>query len=176
MSLAELLASLAVLGLVLAAAVVFLASGQRAYLTGTARVESQQSARVALARMAREIRQAGFGPTSTDFSALSVFEPKRLVLHMDLDADGLIAGRPETITWLLGADGVLRRDAGGGAQPVINGVRSLSFTYLGADGAPTPASGEVRSVVIRLTTGPEGSPTRREGLITLVTEVRLRNR
>jgi Tfp pilus assembly protein PilW len=175
-SLAELLASLAVLGLVMAATAMFLTSGQRAYLAGTARVESQQSARVALARMAREIRQAGFGPAAADFAALSVFEPKRLVLHMDLDADGVIAGRPETITWLLGADGVLRRDAGGGAQPVINGVRSLSFTYLGADGAPAVAPSEVRSVVIKLTTGPEGAPTRRDGLITLVTEVRLRNR
>jgi hypothetical protein len=175
-SLAELLASLAVLGLVMAATVMFLVSGQRAYLAGTARVESQQSARIALARMAREIRQAGFAPTSANFAALSVFEPKRLVLHMDLDADGVIAGRPETITWLLGADGVLRRDAGGGAQPVINGVRSLSFTYLGPDGVPAAAPSEVRSVVIRLTTGPEGAPTRLDGLTTLMTEVRLRNR
>jgi hypothetical protein len=139
-------------------------------------VESQQSARIALARMAREIRQAGFAPTSANFVALSVFEPRRLVLHMDLDADGVIAGRPETITWLLGADGVLRRDAGGGAQPVINGVRSLSFTYLGADGVEAAAPSEVRSVVIRLTTGPEGAPTRLDGLTTLMTEVRLRNR
>lgn len=176
MSLAELLAALAVLGLVLAAAVVLLVSGQRAYLAGTARVESQQSARLALARMAREIRQAGFGPAGADFAAISVFEPQRLVLHMDNDVDGVISGRSETITWLLGADGVLRRDAGGGAQPVINGVRALTFTCLDADGAPAAAPSDVRSVVIRLTTGPDGPLTRREGLTTLVTEVRLRNR
>jgi type II secretory pathway pseudopilin PulG len=175
-SLAELLAALAVLGLVLAAAATFLGTGQRAFVIGTARVESQQSARIALARMSREIRQAGFGPPGSGVTALSVLEPKRLVLHMDLDDDGVVSSRPETITWLLGGDGVLRRDAGGGAQPVINGVRFLSFTYLGEDGAPVGSPDDVRSVVIKLTVGPEGSPARNVGLITLLTEVRLRNR
>ena len=176
MSLAELLAALATLGLVMAATATFLASGQRAYLIGTARVESQQSARVALARMAREIRQAGFGSADATFTAISVAEPRRLVLHIDLDEDGVIGSRPETITWLLGDDGVLRRDAGGGAQPVINGVRALSFTYLSADGFPAAGPADVRSVVIKLTAGSEGPPTRHHGLVTLQTEVRLRNR
>jgi hypothetical protein len=175
-SLAELLAALAVFGLVIAAAGTFFSSGQRAYLIGTARVESQQSARIALARMSREIRQAGFGPASASFTAISVAEPRRLVLHIDLDEDGVIGGRPETITWLLGDDEVLRRDAGAGAQPVINGVRFLSFTYLGADGLVAGGPADVRSVVIKLTTGPEGPPKRPHGLITLQTEVRLRNR
>src|SRR5205809_2006573 len=58
-TLADLLAALAVVGLVLAAVLAILEEGQRAYSHGAARVETQQTARVALARMAREIRQAG---------------------------------------------------------------------------------------------------------------------
>src|SRR5262245_37119205 len=145
-------------GLVIAAAATLFSSGQRAYLIGTARVESQQGARIALARMSREIRQAGFGPASADFTAISVAEPRRLVLHMDLDEDGVIGGRPETITWLLGDDGVLRRDAGAGAQPVINGVRLLSFTYIGAGGFVAGAPADVGSGVIKVLMGPEGTP------------------
>lgn len=176
MSLAELLASLAILGLVMAATLTLFVTGQQAYLGGTARVESQQSARIALARMAREIRQAGYGSAGGTFAAISVAEPTRLVLHMDLDGNGVIAGRPETITWRLDPDGVLRRDAGGGAQPVINGVRALTFSYFGADDAPVAAPGEVRSVAISLTTAPATAPAHDRGLTRLVTQVRLRNR
>ena len=61
MHLADLLAALAIVGLVLAAVLTVFAQGQRAYTQGAGRVESQQTARVALARMSREIRQAGRG-------------------------------------------------------------------------------------------------------------------
>ena len=56
----------------------------------------------------------------------------RLVLHLDRNRDGVIAGAAESVTWLLAGD-VLRREAGGGAQPVINAVRALTFTYVDAD-------------------------------------------
>src|SRR2546428_575943 len=58
-TLADLLAALAVVGLVLAAVLAILEEGQRADSHGAARVETQQTARVAPAPVAREIRQAG---------------------------------------------------------------------------------------------------------------------
>lgn len=177
MSLADLLVSLAVLGLLLAATLGLLEEGQRLHAFGAARVESQQSARVALERMAREIRQAGRGRPEAGFPAVSVAEPTRLVIHFDLDGDGVIAGNGETVTWLLQGR-VLRRDAGGGAQPIVNGVRALRFTYFDAAGAPTGDPAAVRAVGIDLTTEPDhvtaGSARRAEARAS--TLVRLRNR
>ena len=171
MQLADLLTALAVVGLVLSAAVSVFAQGQRAYVQGAARVESQQNARIALMRMAREIRQAGSSP---NLAPLAVAEPARLVLQHDADGDGVATARGETVTWQLSA-GVLRRNAGAGLQPIINGVRALDFTYLDTHGRPTTALADVRTVVITLTTFPEygasrGADTR------LTTQVRLRNR
>jgi type II secretory pathway component PulJ len=171
--LVDLLAALALLGLVLSATLTILAQGQRAYTQGTARVESQQSARMALARMARELRQAGSGGGS--LPPIAVAEAARVVIQHDLDGDGVASARGETVTWQLSA-GVLRRNAGGGAQPIVNGVRALAFSYLDAASRPTTSLAAVRTVVIALTTEPEHPGAGGATLTKLTTEVRLRNR
>ena len=173
MQLADLLAALAIVGLVLAATLTVFAEGQRAYMRGAARVESQQTARVALARLSREIRQAGRG--GNDVSPIAIAERSRIALQHDLDADGKAAGRGETVTWRLSV-GVLRRDAGGGAQPIVNGVRALELTYLDEHGRPTATPGAIRVVGITLTTEPEHPGAGAQTLTTLTTQVRLRNR
>ena len=172
--LADLLVAVAVLGLVMSANLLLLDQGQRAYRTGAARVESQQTARIALTRIVRDLRTAGSAPVAPTFPAISVAEPARLVLHRDWDGDGVIAGTRETVTWTL--DGtILRRDAGGGAQPIVNGARAVSFQYFDAEGQSTTTPSDVRSVAITLTTEPFGM--RGTGVSTTVTtRVRLRNR
>jgi Tfp pilus assembly protein PilW len=175
MSLADLLVSLAVLGLLLGGLLGVLDEGQRLHAFGAARIESQQSARVALERMAREIRQAGHGRPDARFAAVSVAEPTRLVLHFDLDGDGAIAGNGETVTWLLQGR-ILRRDAGGGAQPIVNGVRSLRLSYFDGAGAPTADPGAVRAVGIELVTEPDQLTADRRAQAHASTFVRLRNR
>jgi Tfp pilus assembly protein PilW len=171
--LAELLVALALTGLVLSGTVTVLAHGQRAYAHGAARAESQQSARVALLRMARELRQAGSGGGS--LPPIAVAEPARVVIQHDLDGDGAASARGETVTWQLSA-GVLRRNAGAGAQPIVNGVRALAFSYLDADSRPTTSPAAVRRIVIAVTTEPEHPGAGGATLTKLTTEVRLRNR
>jgi type II secretory pathway component PulJ len=175
-SLADLLTSLAILGLVLSGTFSLLLHGQRTYAEGVARVEAQQDARVALDRLAREIRQAGNGDGQAVVPAITVAERTRIVLHNDLDGDGVAADRRETVTWRLAA-GVLRRDAGGGAQPIIERVRDFTLAYGDERGASTAEPAAVRSVRIALTTGAHGAPgTTRLPATTVTTEVRLRNR
>src|SRR2546425_9091737 len=96
MSLAELLVSLAIVGLVLGGVFGIPHQGQRLYAMGAARVESQQTARIALERLAREIRHAGEGQAGADFPPLSGAEPSRIVLHFDGNRDGLIAAKGGT--------------------------------------------------------------------------------
>jgi type II secretory pathway component PulJ len=176
-SLAEFLTSLAILGLVLSSVYTLLHHGQQTYAVSAAHAEAQQNARVALDRLVREIRQAGRGGDSAaDFPAISVAERSRVVLHVDLDGDGVLGARRETISWRLGG-GVLRRDAGGGGQPIIEGVRDFSLTYRDERGVPTTVPAEVRSVRVSLTAGAVSAAGASRLLATTVTtEVRLRNR
>lgn len=172
--LADLLVAVAVLGLLMGTNVMVLGQGQKAYATGAARVESQQTARIALTRIARDIRTAGSGPTTSAFAAISVAEPDRIVLHRDWNGDGVIAGPRETVRWFL--DGkILRRDAGGGAQPIVNSGRALAFAYFDAEGAPATTPADVRSVRITFTTEAIGA-TGTGATTTVTTQVRLRNR
>ena len=176
MSLAELLVAPALTGLMLAGLWVALDEGQRVYATGSAHVETAQSTRIALQRLAKEIREAGYGPHPERFAAIALAEPSSIVLQQDVDGDGTIAGNGETITWLLRGT-VLRRNAGGGAQPIVNGVRDLRFTYLDASGAETPFPDQIRSVHVRLTVAAAvPSVLAAAPAHTVTTEIRLRNR
>ena len=163
-------------GVVLAGTYTLLDHGLRAYEVGAARVESQQTARAALERLAREIRNAGRGP-DRDLAALAVAELSRLVLVSDLDADRDSDANGEQITWQL-VGSVLRRSAGGGAQPVANGVRALTVRYLDRAGQATSDPAAVRMLEVTVLTGPDGA----ESSLALgvgsrfSTRVRLRNR
>src|SRR5688572_20163025 len=172
MTLTELLVTLALVGLLATAALGLLDQGQRAWATGAARAESQQSARIALTRLASDIRAAGFG--GEGFEAVLTAETERIVLQQDLDGDGVIAATGERVTWRL-AGAILRRDAGGGAQPIVNGVRALELRYFDARGVATTTPADVRSVVVTLTTAADGARISASSA-TASTRVRLRNR
>lgn len=171
-TLAEVLVALAVVGIVLLALMGLLQHGEQVYLFGTSRLEAQQNARVALDRLGRELRQAGIDPRGIGFPPLVNPTATGFTIQNDLNGDGVIAGNPETITYSLRGR-TLRRNAGGGAQPVVDGVESLRFAYLDAAGNPAKTPGEIRTVVITITAGPE---TPRGAGVSMTTQVRLRNR
>jgi hypothetical protein len=175
MHLSDLLVALAVFGIVSAAVLTVLQEGLRLYAVGAARAESQQSGRVGVERLASEIRTAGLGPRSATFPAISVAEPSHIVLHHDLDGDGLVTGLGETVVWRLTGK-TLRRDAGGGAQPLIEGVRSFALEFLNGADRPAGPPDEIRSVVISLVTEAAWDGADRTHVTTFTTRVRLRNR
>lgn len=177
MTLADLLVTTAVLGITLGATLVTLEQGQQSWAVGTARVEAQQSGRAALAWLAAELRTAGQGTGPRRDAALAVAEPARLALRIDRDRDGTIAGATETVTWRLAGD-ILRRDAGGGAQPVVNGVRALRLAYVDAAGAPTTDPAAVRRVTVTLVTRADHATSwaARDLAAVFTTDVHLRNR
>jgi type IV pilus assembly protein PilW len=148
-SLIELLVAMAMAGLVMAATVTLLLAGQAAHTVGTARAEATQSARVALERMGSELRQAGYDPQGTRFEPILVAEPARVTLQRDLNENGVIDPTRERITYLLRGT-VLRREAGGGAQPLAEGVSGLWLTYYDRADTPTTDPSQVASVGIRI--------------------------
>ena len=170
-SLVDMLVALAVGGAMLAATVTLLHLGLRAWVWGAARVEAQQSARYALERMASELREAGYDPTAAGIAPVVVAEPARVAFQRDFDGDGVVDPTRERVTYLLRAgESILRRDAGGGAQPVINGVRAFHLTYLDRDGLETTDPAAVIAVRVRLEVG--GA----EGGALMETQATLRNR
>jgi hypothetical protein len=72
------------------------------------------------------------------------------------------------VTYLLRAgESILRRDAGGGAQPVINGVRALHLIYLDREGVETSDPAAVIAVRVRLEVGRVGTGVLMESQATL---------
>ena len=178
MVLHELLVALAIGGAVIGVTYSALEHGLRTHAVGAARVETQQAARNAVARLTHELRYAGRGARWSD-AAIAIAEPSRIVLASDFDDDGTTNDRGEQITWQL-VGSVLRRNGGtgAGAQPIVNGVRSFALRYFDVNGAPTSDVTNVRTVEIALVTEPTWSASGlAEGVASqVITRVRLRNR
>ena len=167
-SLPELLVSLAVLGLVLAGIFGFVHEGVGVYTGGVARVEAQQAARVGLERMVKELREAGYDPTGAGIAPIVTAAPDRVTFQRDLNKNGIVDATSERVTFLLRAgDSVLRRDAGAGAQPIVQGVRRLTLTYFDRAGAFTTDPARVASIRISLDVGLAGARSLMETQVTL---------
>ena len=169
-SLVEILVAMAVMGVLMSATLSLLHSGLAAWGWGAGRVDAQQSVRAALERMARELREAGYDPTGAGIEAILVAEPTRVVFQRDLNANGLIDPTRERVTYLLRPkETTLRRDAGGGAQPLAENVRRFALSYLDSSGAPTADPARIASIRMEIEAG------RIETEATMATLVTLRN-
>jgi prepilin-type N-terminal cleavage/methylation domain-containing protein len=169
-SLAEVLVATAVMGVLMSATLSLLQSGLAVWGWGAGRVEAQQAVRAALERMARELREAGYDPTGAGIEAVVVAESTQIVFQRDLNGNGLIDPTRERVTYLLRpGETTLRRDAGGGAQPLAESVRRFALSYLDASGAPTADPGRIASVRIEVEAG------RGRAEATMATVVTLRN-
>jgi hypothetical protein len=150
-SLVDLLVALAVGGGLMASTLTLLHLGLRAWVWGAARVEAQQSARYAVERLAGELA-----------------EPTRVVFQRDFNGNGVVDPTRERVTYLLRpGETILRRDAGGGAQPVVEHVRTFRLTYLDRAGAETTDPAAVTAVRIQLEVGETGSAVAVETQATL---------
>jgi prepilin-type N-terminal cleavage/methylation domain-containing protein len=69
-TMAEMLVACAIVGLVMSGMLAMLMTGQQSFLMGAGQVEAQQNVRVAFDLIAREVRQAGYDPTSSGFAAI----------------------------------------------------------------------------------------------------------
>jgi type II secretory pathway component PulJ len=167
-SLVDMLVALAIGGGIMASMFTLLHLGLRSWIWGAAQVEAQQSARYALERLAGELREAGYDPTVAGIAAVVVAEPARVVFQRDFNGNGLVDATRERVTYVLRAgESILRRDAGGGAQPVINDVRAFRLTYLDRDGRETADPAAVIAVRARLEVGADGAGVAMEAQATL---------
>lgn len=167
-SLAELLVAIAVLGFVMAGILALQQSGQLAYLTGAARVEVQQNARVALDLVMSELR-----------SALSITAAANCNNAASGTDDITFVTQDNAIVRYRRNGTDLERIEGGVTTVVIGGLQSLQIRCFAADGTTlTETPADVRSIRINIATQTEkpagvGSPSDQHAA--LEARVRLRN-
>lgn len=192
-TLAELLVVTALVGLVMAGVLSLLMSSNQSYQRGTNQVEAQQAARVAIARMAQEIREAGYNPsTATTFNPVISFSATGLTIQNDWNANGAIDNtitvtdpvkgtpRGEQVIYALSGTNLTRRETGvdGTPQVLISGVQTLAFEYLDITDTVTATAANIRTVVMTATVSQFTGPTAaiNPARVVLTNRIRLRNK
>ncbi|MBI4271607.1 MAG: prepilin-type N-terminal cleavage/methylation domain-containing protein [Candidatus Rokubacteria bacterium] len=194
-TLAELLVACAVIAFVMAGLLVMLQSGQQSYLVGSNQVEAQQNVRVALERMIREIRGAGYCPNcggTPPFTAIASQSTTGFTIQNDWDGSATIstsgtvtdyAGTThgEQVIYAVSGGALTRQEIGLDGSPVTlaSGISSMTFTYQDDTGAVTATAADIRTIVVTLTAQPQFQPAATQQgriLVTMTDSVRLRNR
>jgi prepilin-type N-terminal cleavage/methylation domain-containing protein len=198
-TLAEMLVVCAIVGLVMAGLLGLVMAGQQAYWFGTTQVDAQQTVRVALERMVKEIREAGYHPRVPDtspatcaappcysFDAIGAGTSSSVTLQYDWSGDGisaasgtvtdpiLNAARGERVTYAFSSGSLTRQETGidGTPVPIATGITGLAFSYFAEDGTATTTPADIRTVAVTVT-----AQTANQGAyVTMSDRVRLRNR
>jgi prepilin-type N-terminal cleavage/methylation domain-containing protein len=152
-TLLEVLISVSVFLLVLGTIVVALDSNRGTYVRGESKMDAQQSVRLALGEIAREVRMAGYFPENhpVPSTSPSLGHPILVATHDTLAIHGDADGSGASHVFLYCLDGTtLRRgkaplaDATAlwcpAGEILAENVSGLRFAYFGAENVPLPAA------------------------------------
>lgn len=161
-TLVELMITMVLAGIVTAVLATTYIMQQRSATAQEQVVEMQQNIRAGLAMLERDIRMAGFDPTSTVVGSKDIITAttNTLQLAQDLNGDGDIADTGEDLTYSLyvAADGVQKlgredNTGGSGNQAVAENIDAIEFYYTMDDETQTTAPAalsNIRSVQISI--------------------------
>ena len=151
-TLIELLVVLAIQGILLAAVVTSFTGQLTAHGLQEQLNAMQQNARAAMTLVIRDARTAGYDPAGTGVTGLA-YNPGRLIIAADHNGDGDLSDSNERVVYFHDpARRVLRRDTGGGGQPLAEDVQAFTVEYLDAAGNATTATTAIRQLRISVTT------------------------
>jgi len=178
-TLIEVMLTIAISGIALAAIYGVFISSSQSYRTQEGVVDAQQRARVGLDFMIRNIRMAGLNPMGTAAAGIEVATATNIRFTADMNMDGDIDNADEERLTYAFAGGTLSQiryegTASASTQPLVDMVSAMAFTYLDANGVVTANLADIRSVIISITcqgTGARGQILTR----TLSTRVNCRN-
>ena len=194
-TLAEMLVVAAVVGVIMAGLFSMLSTGTQAYTVGTNRADAQQTARLAVDRLIREVRTAGHDPLATDTFApvTALAAGTGFVIRNDWNGNGAIAANVtvtvdgvahgEQVTYTFAGNTLTRQESNldAAAVTVATGISNMTIQYLDAnDVAVATPSGVnaslIRTVVLDVTAQPGTSVTSTQVAVRSQTRVRIRNR
>jgi hypothetical protein len=197
---AEMLVVAAVTGFIMAGLLTLIRSGQQSFTIGANRSEAQQTSRLALHRLAEEVRTGGWDPRNTEaFAAITKLAPPAVGYKIanDWNATGAVetnlavnvngTQRGEQITYDVVGTTLRRQESQVDAAPVpiTSAIDSITFQYLDADDNDVTANAHsvavaptVRTVVVTITTTPDtqASVATTKVFVTSTIRARVRNR
>jgi prepilin-type N-terminal cleavage/methylation domain-containing protein len=139
-TLIELMISLTILTVVMAALMGAVLSVQRGYVNQRERVRAQESLRAAQMTMVTILRSAGADPTSSGMGLLNpdpdgngVFDDVRVVTDFNMDGD-ILDPLEDVRAWVASDTLWVRWQGGASAQALAAPIRSLRFEYYANDG------------------------------------------
>jgi type IV pilus assembly protein PilW len=180
-TLIELMTSIAIFGVAMAAIYSAYLSQQKAYQVTEATTETQQNLRAAMYTLEREIRMAGYDPKgSKSFGFTSPLQSSVITFSYDANEDGL-AGTTEYFRFQRDSTKrTLERQIGGSGGPpptsytysgdIADRIDSVVFQYLDSNGAATVSPTAVSAVVVTL------SASKDDHTRQLSTRIQCRNR
>ncbi len=150
-TLIELLVVLSIQGILLAAAATSFTGQITAYDLQEQLNAMQQTARAAMSLVIREARTAGYDPAGSGLAGL-FHHPDRLIITADHNGDGDVSDANERVVYFHDPARLqLKRDTGGGGQPVAEDVQDFTVEHLGAAGNATTVAAEIRRIRVTVT-------------------------
>ncbi len=131
-------------------------------------LDMQQHARVAMDLIIHELTMAGYDPrhvnndtnVGNNFDGI-VYHPTHLIINADLNGNGSPTDPNEAIQFSHDpATFILRRDTGGGRQPLAEHIETFSIRYFNRDGQLTTESQHIRQIELRIKARTEKSDPR----------------
>jgi type IV pilus assembly protein PilW len=154
-TLVELMVSMGIGMVILAAVTTTFMSQAKIYNAQEQVNEMQQNARGVLDIITRELKMAGYKPNGGTFNGVT-YSTTQLMVQADLDSSGAISTSStanEQITYIYdGANQRITRAVGtGGAQILADNITAFTFSYLDGAGTATTVSANIRQVNISIT-------------------------
>jgi type IV pilus assembly protein PilW len=154
-TLVELMVSMSIGMVLLAAVTTTFMSQTRIYNAQEQINEMQQTARGALDIITREVKMAGYNPNGASFLGVT-YSTTQLMIQADLDSNGAISTSStanEQITYAYdSANQRITRAVGtGGAQVLAEHITAFTFSYLNSLAVATNVSANIRQVTISIT-------------------------
>jgi type IV pilus assembly protein PilW len=154
-TLAELMVSMGIGMVILAAVTTTFMSQTKIYNAQEQVNEMQQNARGVLDIITRELKMAGYKPNGGGFNGVT-YSTTQLTVQADLDSSGAISTSStdsEQITYLYDSANqrITRAVGSGGAQILADNITAFTFSYLDSTGTATAISANIRQVSITIT-------------------------
>lgn len=154
MTLVELLIAMAIMGVVVGGVTRSFVNQRRITAIQNQRVALIQQAQAAMDLVTRELRTAGTNPTGAAFVPVT-YNASQLEIRADLNGNGTTDTSNDPNEHLIYAyDSVnkrITRDAGGGAQPLVDNIQAFQFQYLDSAGNATTVSSAIRQLQVTIT-------------------------
>lgn len=154
-TLVELMVSMGIGMVILAAVTTTFMSQTRIYNAQEQINEMQQNARGALDILSRELKMAGYKPNGGGFNGVT-YSTTQLRVQADLNSDGAISTSStanEQITYAFdnANEQITRAVGSGSAQILAEHISAFTFNYLDSAGAATTVSANIRQISITIT-------------------------